>query len=170
VSLDVLAWVFLASFIIHLIDETAINGGFIRWIQTSFWPTYTVHMNVWFNGAALLLIATGNVLYDLFGGHWIILVLLWPFGFALHGVTLHLFWSIRQWNLSPGLLSSVIYWIIAYFFVRYGFVAGEIGASDFWTGVALGVLTVGAFLTFAPTLLMPALTHSKTRVNYQSCL
>ena len=160
-SLDVLLWAFLASYVIHVVDETAMNGGFIRWIKASFWPTYTARMNFWFNGGAVLAIAGTNLLYDLFGGHWIILALIWPFGFALHGITVHLFWTIRQRNLSPGLVTSVIYWIMAYFFVRYGFLAGQIASSDFWTGILLGVLTVGAFLTFAPTVVIPRLIRTR---------
>jgi hypothetical protein len=156
-NLDVLSWAFLASFAIHIVDETTMNGGFIQWFQASFWPTYTARMNFWFNGGAAVAIAAGILLYDLFGGHWIVLTLIWSIGFALHGVTLHLFWTIRQRSLSPGLATSVIYWIMAYFFVRYGFVAGQIASSDFWTGVVLGALTVGAFLTFVPTLVIPRL-------------
>ena len=94
-------------------------------------------MNFWFNGGAILAIAFSNLLYDLFGGHWIVLALIWPFGFALHGITVHLFWTIRQRNLSPGLVTSVLYWIVAYFFVRYGFLAGHISLSDFWIGFIL---------------------------------
>ena len=48
-------------------------------------------MNFWFNGGAVLAITGSNLLFDLFGGHWIILALLWAFGFALHGITAHLF-------------------------------------------------------------------------------
>jgi hypothetical protein len=161
VTLDVLLWTFLASFAIHIVDETVMNGGFIRWFQTSFWPTYTARMNFWFNGGAVVAIAASNLLCDLFGGHWVVLALIWPFGFALHGITLHLFWTIRQRNLSPGLVTSVIYWIMAYFFVRYGFLAGHIDTADFWTGVILGVLIVGAFLTFVPTMLIPRLIRSR---------
>ncbi|HVC76254.1 MAG TPA: hypothetical protein VND96_07040 [Candidatus Micrarchaeaceae archaeon] len=79
-SLDVLLWAFLASYVIHIVDETTMNGGFIRWFQASFWPTYTARMNFWFNGGAVLAITGSNLLYDLFGGHWIILALIWPFG------------------------------------------------------------------------------------------
>lgn len=160
-QLDVLLWTFLASYVIHIIDEKLMNGGFVLWFQTSFWPTYTARMNFWFNGGAVLAIAGSNLLADLLGGHWVILALIWPFGFALHGITLHLFWTIRQQNLSPGLVTSVLYWIMAYFFVRYGLLTGQIDAADFWTGVLLGVLTVGVFLTFVPTTVVPRLIRSR---------
>jgi hypothetical protein len=114
-------------------------------------------MNFWFNGGAVLAITGSNVLYDLFGGHWIILALIWPSGFALHGITVHLFWTVRQRNLSPGLATSVIYWIVAYIFVRYGLLAGRIATADFWIGTLVGALTVGAFLTFVPTVVIPRL-------------
>jgi len=160
-TLDVLVWTFLASFVVHVVDETVMNGGFIRWFQASFWPTYTPRMNFWFNGGAMLAIAASNLLYEVAGGHWIVLALIWPSGFALHGITLHLFWTIRQRNLSPGLATSVIYWIMAYFFVRYGLLAGQIDPSDFWIGTVVGALIVGSFLTFVPTVVIPALIRRR---------
>jgi Protein of unknown function with HXXEE motif len=160
-SLDVLLWAFLASYVIHIVDETTMNGGFIQWIKASFWPTYTSRMNFWFNGGAVLAITGSNLLYDWLGGHWIILALIWPSGFALHGITVHLFWTVRQRNLSPGLATSVIYWIMAYFFVRYGLMAGQIASADFWIGTLVGVATVGAFLTFVPTVVIPRLLHAR---------
>jgi Protein of unknown function with HXXEE motif len=161
--LDILLWTFLASFVIHIVDETTMNGGFVAWFRASFWPTYTPRMNFWFNGGAVVAITVSNLLADLLGGHWVILALIWVVGFALHGVTLHLFWTARRRNLSPGLVTSVLYWIMAYFVVRYGFLAGHISATDFWTGVVLGVLTVGAFLTFVPTLLIPILVGARAQ-------
>jgi hypothetical protein len=56
----------------------------------------------------------------------------------------------------------MIYWIMAYFVVRYGFVAGQVAPFDFWLGVLLGVLTVGAFLTFVPTVLIPRLIRARS--------
>ena len=162
-SLDILLWAFLASYVIHLVDETVMNGGFIHWMQASFWPAYTARMNFWFNCGALVAITVSNLLYDLLGGHWIILVLIWPSGFALHGLTVHLFWTIRQMNLSPGLVTSILYWIMAYFFVRYGFLAGHIAPSDFWIGTVLGFVVVGAFLTFVPTVVIPRLVRTPIR-------
>jgi hypothetical protein len=57
----------------------------------------------------------------------------------------------------------VIYWIIAYFFVRYGLLSGQIPSSDFWIDTVLGVVTVGAFLTFAPTVVIPALISPRVQ-------
>jgi hypothetical protein len=161
-SLDILLWAFLASYIVHIVDETTMNGGFVRWFQLSFWATYTSKMNFWFNGGALVAITLSNLLAEVLGGHWIILALIWPFGFALHGFTLHLFWTIRQQNLSPGLVTSVLYWLMAYLFVRYGFVAGQITASDFYAGAVVGVLTIGLFLTFVPTVVVPRLIRNRS--------
>lgn len=160
-NVDILLWAFMASFVVHVLDETLTNGGFVRWVQTSFWPAYTPRMNFWFNGGFMLGVAVANVLYDLLGGHWIIPALICPIAFAVHGVTVHGFWTIRQRNLSPGLLTSVLYWIMAYLFVRYGLVDGRISPRDFWTGTLFGILTVGAFLTFVPTLVIPQLTRSR---------
>lgn len=161
-NVDILLWASLAALVIHVVDETTMNGGFVRWIQTSFWPTYTGRMNFFFNGGFIVGIAAVNALYDLFGGHWIIVALLCPWGFALHGLTTHVFWTIKQRDLSPGLLTSVLYWIMAYFFVRYGLAAGQIAPLDFWTGTILGMVTVGAFLTFVPTVVVPALLRRQS--------
>jgi hypothetical protein len=164
-NIDVLLWASLASLVVRILDETVMNGGFVEWMRTSFWPTYTPRMNAWFNSGAIVAVAASNLLSDLFGGHWIVLALVWPFGFALHGITVHLFWTIRQGSLSPGLLTSVIYWIMVYFFVRYGFLAGQISGSDFLTGALLGVVGVGGFLTFTPTVLMTALARPAIAVH-----
>ena len=59
-SLDVLLWVFLASYVIHIMDETVMNGGFVRWFQVSFWSTYSARKNFWFNGGAVLAIAASR--------------------------------------------------------------------------------------------------------------
>jgi len=119
--LDVILWVFLAAYIVHIIDETVIGEGFTRKIQVWFWPQYHIGMFFWFNFGCITAIALSNTLYDLFGGHWVVLALLWPFGFATHGVTLHLWWSIRHRAYFSGLLTSPLYWIIVYFIVRYAY-------------------------------------------------
>jgi hypothetical protein len=159
-TLDLLAWALLASYVIHLLDETLINGGFVHWVSSRFWPGYNNRMFFWFNLGAIVGIGASNVLFDLFGGHFVVLPLFWIFGFAVHGVTVHIFWTVRQRDYSPGLLTSVLYWIVAYLTVRYAFGAGLISAVDFWVGAAAGAVLLAGFLTLAPTVIFPALARS----------
>jgi hypothetical protein len=44
-----------------------INGGFVTWVSTNFWPSYTMRMFLWFNAGAVVLIGAGNIAFDLFG-------------------------------------------------------------------------------------------------------
>jgi uncharacterized protein with HXXEE motif len=91
---------------------------------------------------------------------FVVLPLFWISGFAVHGVTVHIFWTVRQRDYSPGLVTSILYWIVAYLTVRYAFDAGLISAVDFWVGAAGGALLLAGFLTFAPTVIFPALGRS----------
>jgi hypothetical protein len=157
ISLSVLFWAFFATYVVHILDETILNGGFVQWIQNNFWPTYNVRMFFWFNAAALVLIAASNVLFDSLGGHWVIAPLLWIAGFVTHAFTVHLYWTIRRNTYSPGLASSTLYLVIFYLTIRYGLGSGIVSDFDFAIGTTVGVLTVGAFLTVGPTWLFPTI-------------
>jgi hypothetical protein len=155
VTLDLLAWALLAAYVVHLLDETLMNGGFVHWVSTNFWPAYTPPMFFWFNAGAIGLIAASNIAFDLFGGHLIVLPLFWISGFVVHGFTVHIFWTVRQRDYSPGLVTSVLYWIVGYLVVRYGYAAGLISSADFWIGTVAGAVLLAGFLTFAPTVIFP---------------
>ena len=153
--LSVLFWAFFASYIVHVLDETLLNGGFVKWIADNFWPTYHVRMFFWFNAAFLGAIAASNVLYDCFGGHWVILPLIFIGGFVTHVLTVHMYWTVRLNTYSPGLLTSLLYVVIFYILVRYGLKDDLVSTSDFAIGIVTGVATVGVFLTVGPTVLFP---------------
>ena len=159
--LNFLFWAFFAAYAVHILDETLLNQGFVRWIVDNFWPTYNVRMFFWFNAGAIGGIALSNILYDGLGGHWVILPLVWVAGFATHALTVHLYWTIRRNTYSPGLLSSTLYIVIFYLAIRYGLCSHLINSSDFITGTVLGVATVGAFLTVGPTWLFPRLMRPR---------
>src|SRR5258707_15072226 len=89
VFLNLLFWAFLASYIVHILDETLLNGGFVQWIIDNFWPTYTWRMFFWFNAGAIAAIVTSNLLFDSLGGHWVILPLIFLAGFVTHAATIH---------------------------------------------------------------------------------
>ncbi len=159
--LSLLFWVFLATYIVHILDETLVNGGFVHWIADNFWPTYNTRMFFWFNGAVIGAIAISNILFDNLGGHWVILPLIWIGGFVTHVLTVHVYWTIRRNTYSPGLLSSLLYVIVFYLLIRYGVGGHLITVADFAIGTTLGVVTIGAFLTVGPTVVFPWLTRRR---------
>jgi Protein of unknown function with HXXEE motif len=161
VFLSLLFWTLLASYIVHILDEALLNGGFVQWIADNFWPTYTWRMFFWFNAGAIAAIATSNLLFDSLGGHWVILPLIFLAGFVTHAATVHVYWTMRRHTYSPGLLTSLLYVIVFYLLTRYGVGPHLMTGADFAIGTTVGVATVGAFLTVGPTLLFPRLTRSR---------
>ena len=159
--LSLLFWALLASYLVHILDETLLNGGFVQWIVDNFWPTYTWRMFFWFNAAAIAAIVTSNLLFDSLGGHWVILPLIWVAGFVAHVATVHVYWTIRRNSYSPGLLTSLLYVIVFYLLIRYGLGPHLISGPDLAIGTVVGVATVGAFFTVGPTVLFPRLTRSR---------
>jgi hypothetical protein len=153
--LSLLFWAFFASYIVHLLDESLLNGGFVQWVVTNFWPTYRMRMFFWFNATAIVAIAASNALFDTLGGHWIVLPLIWVAGFVTHAATFHLYWTIRRNDYSPGLATSLLYVVIFYLVIKYGVGDGLVSRTDFAVGTTVGVATVGAFLTVGPTILFP---------------
>lgn len=153
--LNILFWSFFASYVVHILDETLLNGGFVPWIAKNFWPTYRVRMFFWFNTAFIVALATANALFDTLGGHWVILPLIFLAGFVTHAFTFHLYWSIRLNTYSPGLLTSSLYVVIFYLVIRYGLGNHLLSEADFAIGTIVGVLTIGAFLTVGLTALFP---------------
>jgi hypothetical protein len=159
--LSLLFWAFLAAYVVHILDESLLNGGFVQWIEHNFWPSYSWRMFFWFNAAVLGTIAVSNVLFDSLGGHWVILPLLWVAGLVTHVLTVHVYWTIRRNTYSPGLLTSLIYGIVFYLLVRYGLGSHLMSGADFAIGTIVGVITVGAFLTIGPTWLFPRLIRHR---------
>ena len=155
--LSILYWAFFASYVVHILDESLINGGFVQWIAKNFWPTYHARMFFWFNAALIGAIAASNILFDTFGGHWVILPIIFIAGFATHALTVHLYWTIRLNTYSPGLLTSSLYLVVLYLLVRYGLNDHLVSGTDFAFGTVMGIVTIGAFLTVGPTLLFPRL-------------
>ncbi len=159
--LSLLFWIFLAAYIVHILDETLLNGGFVQWIKDNFWPAYTTRMFFWFNAGAIIAIAISNLLFDSLGGHWVILPILWVAGFVTHVLTVHLYWTIRRNTYSPGLVTSLLYVMIFYLLIRYGLGRHLITGANFTIGTILGIATVGAFLTVGPTVLFPRIVRQR---------
>ncbi len=65
--LDLIFWGVLVSFVLHIIDETLLGGGFAK-IREHWWPEYSGTMFFWFNAEALAIMTLFIALYDLLGG------------------------------------------------------------------------------------------------------
>jgi hypothetical protein len=99
--------------------------------------------------------------------YWIILPLLWTFGRAFHVITVHIWWSIRYKEYSPGLVTGLLFWILVYFVIRYGLRPGLIAHTDFLIGM-IGGFAGALFLAFLPTTIMPRVSRRKqARVNHK---
>ena len=159
--LSLLFWAFFASYVVHILDESLLNGGFVQWVSGNFWPEYRERMFFWFNAGAIAAIFGSNVLFDTLGGHWVILPIVWLAGFVTHAFTFHLFWTLRRNTYSPGLVTSLLYIVTYYLLVRYGLERRLLDPADFEIGSAIGVATVGAFLTVGPTVIFPALSRAR---------
>jgi len=61
------------------------------------------------------------------------------FGLAVHGLTVHLFWTAWQRAYSPDLVTSLLYWVVTYLVVRYGYTAGLIPSLDMWVAAETGL-------------------------------
>jgi len=159
-TLSLIFWAVLAAYIVHILDETLMGGGFVQKVRQHWWAEYHMEMFFWFNTAFIIAIALSNGLYDALGRHWIILPLFWTFERASHVITLHLWWSIRYKEYSPGLLSGLLFWILTYFLIRCGVIPGLISKSDFLVGLITGCAG-GFLLSILPTRIMPRISRRR---------
>ena len=156
-TLSFLFWAVFASYVVHIVDETLIGGGFVAKVREHWWPTYTARMFFFFNAAFLAIVAGCNLAYDLVGQSVLFLPLFFAVAFATHGVTFHLWATLRYREYSPGLVTSTLYWLLVYLIGRHIHEAGE-PTSQVWTGVIGGIIG-GVVLSLSPTVIFPRLLN-----------
>jgi hypothetical protein len=66
-TLSFLFWAVFASYVVHIVNETLIGGGFVAKVCEHWWPTYTARMFFLFNAAFLAIVEGCNLAYDLLG-------------------------------------------------------------------------------------------------------
>ncbi len=137
IPINFLLWAYLISLSIHIVEESTVGGGFIEMMKKNFWPEYTARKFFGFNMMIYIFFASGLILFEAFGGAWVV----WPLSFAFMCVTNGI-WHILQTCIlreySPGLITAPIYWILMYFIIRYSLQAGEILLHHFTIAAAIG--------------------------------
>jgi hypothetical protein len=114
---SILFWSVLAAYCINLIDESLMGGGFVAGMQNHFWPAYKPIQFFFLNFSFIIFIFISNLLYDLLGDKYVVFPLFWLWERSINGIW-HIWWSINFVEYSPGLLTSLLFWILLYFMFK----------------------------------------------------
>jgi hypothetical protein len=146
--ISLLFWGYVAAYVIHILDEALLGETFVPMVRHNFWPEYEWVHFFGFNTLLMTLIIMSIILFEILGGAWIILPLISAFLLTTNGVW-HLGATIITKRYSPGLLTSLLYWLLFYFLVRYSFVPGQVKGLYILisgiVGTALTVLMISSF-------------------------
>jgi hypothetical protein len=137
ITLSVLFWGYVMAYCVHVIEEAAVGDGFKAMMRKTFYLKFSWRMFFGFNLMIFLVFVGGIIVFEMFGGVWVI----WPLSFAFMFVTngiWHLLQTIVVREYSPGLISSPIYWILMYFITRYFLLIGEVLLLYFVFSLVIG--------------------------------
>jgi hypothetical protein len=151
IPISFIFWAYVIAYIIHILDESLLGETFVGMVKNYCWPEYEWKHFFGFNTILITLFITSIVLFELFYGLWIIAPLSFVFLFTTNGLW-HLIGTILTKKYSPGLATSLIYWILFYFLVKYSFIDNQIDISIIIIsgiiGTFLTVLMISSFLIF----------------------
>jgi hypothetical protein len=144
-------WFMVASYVIHVLDESLLGGSFVEKVRQHWWPQYNWRMFFWFNTGYFIVMIASVILYDLFGGAFLILPLAWLIERTCNGFW-HLWWALRYREYSPGLVTSVLMWMNAYFVVRYRPASEVLPPSVLWPAAAIGLVFTAFLVLYIPVV------------------
>jgi len=130
IPISFLFWGYVAAYVVHILEESLLGENFVEMVRKNFWPEYQWKHFFGFNTLLMILLILSIVLYEVLGGAWIIVPLIFVFLMATNGLW-HLGFTLITKKFSPGLLTSILYWMLFYFIFRYSFLQGEIAVSHF---------------------------------------
>jgi len=142
IPISFIFWGYVIAYIIHILDESLLGETFVGMVKSTFWPKYEWKHFFGFNTLLMLLFIISIILFEIFYDLWIIAPLSFVFLFTTNGVW-HLIGTIITKKYSPGLATSIIYWILFYFIVKYSFINSQI---DIFIIIISGI--IGTSLTF----------------------
>jgi hypothetical protein len=64
IPLAISFWFMIATYVIHILDESLLGGSFVEKIRQHWWPEYSWRKFFWFNAGYLFMMCTSVVLYD----------------------------------------------------------------------------------------------------------
>jgi hypothetical protein len=137
-------WLFPVTYIVHLLEEYFIGGGFPVWAQRALGIQLSNREFVAWNAFALAIMCAGALLVSRHPRFQFIEIAL---AIAVLGnVAAHVFGSLATWTYSPGLITSVLVWIpLGWFRLRTVFRDSSRRARV--AGTCLGVFVTIVILT-----------------------
>lgn len=117
--LTFLFWANFTAFVLHLLDETLMGGGFVGFIQRHFWSGFLMSDFFTANTVWLILIAISNILYDLMGRKFAVFPLFFVWERALNAI-FHIGSICYFREYSPGLVTGTLFFVLVYFILRFG--------------------------------------------------
>lgn len=140
-------WFMLCTYVVHILDESLLGGSFVEKVRQHWWQQYSWRKFFWFNAAYLLIMGGSIVLYDRLGDRFLFLPLAWALERFCNSLW-HVWWTVQFREYSPGLVTSLLFWVQTYFIVYYRPETPRWTWSLTWPAVSLGLLAA-AFLTFS---------------------
>ena len=142
-------WFMVAAYVIHCLDESLLGGSFVEKVQQHWWPEYSWAKFFWFNTGYFVIMIASVVAYDFRRGAWLILPLAWSIERTCNGFW-HVWWSIRFHEYSPGLVSSLLFWMQLYFIVHYRPASEPITGSVLVPAAVIGFLATAFLFLYFP--------------------
>jgi hypothetical protein len=146
IPISFIFWGYVVAYVIHLIDEALIGETFVGMVRKLFWPKYEWKHFFGFNTMLMLLLIISIIMFEIFNGLWIIAPLSAVFLFVTNGMW-HLISTIITKKYSPGLATSLIYWILFYFLIRYSFLTHDISKSIIIISAAIGTIITAIMMS-----------------------
>jgi hypothetical protein len=152
IPVSLLFWCFVIALPLHVLEESVLGDVFVEKVKRLYWPEYNWKKFTGFNTLFLLLNISAVILFECFGGAWLIFPMALAFERILNGVY-HLYETAKTHRFSSGLLSSVIFWILGYLLIRYSIVPGQIAPAYLIASIIIGFcieLFMTGFMFIAP--------------------
>ncbi len=155
-------WCYVAAYTVHILEEAVLGETFVAKVKGRVWPGYNWRKFFGFNTLLMSLNIIAIILYEIFGGAWIVFPLSLAFERIFNGFW-HLGETIVTRKFSSGLLSSILFWILGYFIVRYSFLKGEIPVPFFIISMTMGLiltcLMFGSLMAFKKKYMPESNSH-----------
>lgn len=137
--ISLIFWGFVIAYALHILEESVLGDVFVEKVKRQYWPQYTWGKFAGFNTILMSLNILAIILYEVLGGAWILFPLSLASERFFNGFY-HLGETFASRKFSSGLLTSIIFWVLGYFIIRYAIIPGQIDTVTWTVSAAIGLV------------------------------